>query len=287
MMAMLAQSLLRTGLTSRLAGLTITTSSSSRRSHGTFTNSSSTDPTRSTPDLAKSIIWEKEPRLLHLENPRLSALSANAAFLSGRPLLGGDDGMLLPGFAKSTVVISDPGSVQVAKKEPTTAVAVEEPNKNDIVEKIDPKSSLVERYEARNRRLLILRKFKMKKHRRKRREKRQAARIKKQLFAKAKSEETAFRASLMHRIRLAKQFDPEAYRAEYLADVEAKMVPQTYEGRRHPTWLVEQLTEEEQLRKRRRREEQLDLITREPLVKEGETVEEFIKRIEQRDRDRC
>ena len=90
----------------------------------------------------------------------------------------------------------------------------------------------------------------------------------------------------MDRVRAAKQFDAEAYMGAYLAGLHEKKIPQTFKGKRHPTWLVEELMEKEKLDERRKREEGLDMLTREPLVRVGETVEEFVKRMEERDRAR-
>lgn len=97
-----------------------------------------------------------------------------------------------------------------------------------------------------------------------------------------KAEETEFRVTLMEKVRLAKQFNAQEYVKDYLADLHTEMTPRTYQGRSHPTWLVEELMEKEKLDKRRAQEEQLDIMTQEPLVRPGETVQEFEERMRKR-----
>lgn len=220
----------------------------------------------------------------HLVNSRLEGLRLNADYLAGIPII---NNLELPSHQSSSDIrkCPDRDRVDKAKVDPVAERSpLVDPITEEKVEKRDPMiRGQVTKYAHR---MLRIRKRKMKVHRRKKRNKAQAARIRKVIFTRDKRKECAFRSTLIERVRLAKLFDAEEYVKGYLEDLHTKITPQTFKGKRHPTWLVEELMEKEKLTKRRKAAEKLDVITGEPLVREGETVEQFVKRMEEREKNR-
>jgi len=212
-------------------------------------------------------------------NSRLENLRLNAAFLVGSPALAPSvEAPAAPDRAPilecpteySQKVVADPQPASSAKIEPLASiVAVEEPLSN-------------RQSPLRCNRMIRIRKRKVKVHHRKKRKKLQAASWKKNKATRLKGYECAFRLSLMEKVTAARQFDADQYVDGYLSEMREEWVPQTFEGRRHPTWLVKELQEAKELDRRRRIDEELDLITKKPLVQAGETVEAFIERMRQR-----
>ena len=87
-------------------------------------------------------------------------------------------------------------------------------------------------------RRLIIRKRKMKIHRRKRRWKRNWVMYRKGYLDREKKRETAFRQRMIAKVNEANTFDAKKYVEDYLEDAKYELVPKTYEGKRLPQWLI-------------------------------------------------
>ena len=87
-------------------------------------------------------------------------------------------------------------------------------------------------------RRLIIRKRKMKIHRRKRRWKRNWVMYRKGYLDREKKRETAFRQKMIAKVNEANTFDAKKYVEDYLEDAKYELVPKTYEGKRLPQWLI-------------------------------------------------
>jgi len=142
-----------------------------------------------------------------------------------------------------------------------------------------PKGPLnIEKQARRQSRMLKIRKKKMKVHRRKRLWKRMWATWKKKFFHREKNREIAFRHKLMDKVRAAEKFNPEAYVDDYLEDFKFELTPKTYQRKSKPQWLIKQLLERDEQVARRKHLNNTNILTNEPLIRKGETVEEFVKR---------
>ncbi|CAB4069004.1 unnamed protein product [Lepeophtheirus salmonis] len=125
-------------------------------------------------------------------------------------------------------------------------------------------------------RMLRIRKRKMKVHPRKKRwRKKNKVFYQSRIFNRIKSREIAFRTALLDKIKSAEAFDPENYVKEYLEDYNTPLIPLTYKGRRLPVWLIKELLVQDELNKRRELDLQLNMLSKKPLVREGETVDNF------------
>lgn len=132
----------------------------------------------------------------------------------------------------------------------------------------------------RGKRMLITRRKKMKKHQRKRLFTRMATHWKREILAKEKRKEYAFRQRLIEKVGEAKKFSAQTYVEDYLDDLHTELEPRTWKGRRLPVWLIKELAAREKLRAEVRRLNDLDILTGEPLIRQGETVQQFVERHE-------
>ena len=129
-------------------------------------------------------------------------------------------------------------------------------------------------------RLIRIRKRKMKVHHRKKRMKKHRASFKRMWLKRAANAEVAFRVEMMGKVKVAQKFDAKRYVDESLEELHRELVPSTIDGKRKPQWLIKQIIEERDVKRERRRRMETDLITQEPLVREGESVEDFVKRMD-------
>ena len=129
-------------------------------------------------------------------------------------------------------------------------------------------------------RLIRIRKRKMKVHHRKKRFKKNKASFRKMWAKREATAEVAFRVEQMGKVKVAERFDAQKYVDDSLAELHRELIPGTIDGKRRPQWLIKQMMEERDVARERQRRMRTDLITQEPLVREGETVEEFVKRMD-------
>lgn len=129
-------------------------------------------------------------------------------------------------------------------------------------------------------RLIRIRKRKMKVHHRKKRMKKHMASFKRMWLKRQANTEVAFRVEMMGKVKLAQKFDATKYVDESLDEFRRVLVPCTIDGKRRPQWLIKQIIEERDVKRERENRMKTDLITQEPLVREGESVEDFVKRMD-------
>jgi hypothetical protein len=101
---------------------------------------------------------------------------------------------------------------------------------------------------------------------------------KKKFFNREKRREIEFRQKLIDNINAAEKFNAEAYVDDYLEDLKYELIPKTYKHRKKPVWLIKELLERDTMVEGRKRANNTDMLTGEPLIKNGETVEEFVGR---------
>merc|ERR1711936_754115 len=145
----------------------------------------------------------------------------------------------------------------------------------------EPNTNIIEKKAHRR---LRIRKKKMKVHRRKRRWKKYWVLWRKKYAMREKKREVEFRQKMIAKVNEAKKFDAEKYVDEYLEDMKYRLVPKTYKGRRLPQFLIEELLEKDAKKVEREKMNQTNLITGEPLIRDGETVSQFLDRISESSR---
>lgn len=118
----------------------------------------------------------------------------------------------------------------------------------------------------------------MKVHKRKRLWKRMWALWRKKFVSREKQREMEFRSRLIHKVNEAKKFDAVKYVQEYIEDYHHELTPKTFKGRRHPKFFIKELMEQEKADMDRQHKDNTNLMTGQELIKNGETVEEFVKR---------
>lgn len=106
------------------------------------------------------------------------------------------------------------------------------------------------------------------------------ASFKRMWLKRSANKEVAFRVEMMGKVKVAQKFDPQKYLRDSLEEYRRELVPCTIEGKRRPQWLIKQLIEEGAVQKEREKRMKTDLITQEPLVREGESVEDFVSRMD-------
>ena len=154
----------------------------------------------------------------------------------------------------------------------------------------DPISEPVDRHNqtpvhAKGRRRMVrVRKRKMKVHQRRKRRRKMAAQYLNTFFRRQKGREVEFRTTLKEKVRLAETFDPKEYVDDYLKDLHQELIPKTIHGKSRPEGLIKEIMEQEKLEAQRKVANRLDIITKEPLVLEGETVKQFEERMKSKER---
>jgi hypothetical protein len=225
------------------------------------------------------------------DNVRLATVRLTAAFLSGVPLL-----MELPAAASAPAAHCPAAAsrVSLVVPEPDGAKVVEDPLRPSSAPMVDPATSVKKHAH----RMIRIRKRKMKVgrrpdssramftllassqvHQRRKRKRKFFARFRRVEVQKTKRKECAFRVTLMEKVSVAKKFDAQKYVADYLDDLHKPLIPRTFKGKNLPEFLIKELMEKEELEKQRVAAEKQDIITKEPLVLPGETVEQFVHRV--------
>ncbi|XP_040572021.1 uncharacterized protein [Lepeophtheirus salmonis] len=233
--------------------------------------SSVTTTTPSTVQKSQKIIIHDESFLPSL-NSRLEDLRMTASFYgSNQPLLK------LPTLPRAAPII-DPILHIIKKGDPEYHREIlEDPLRHTNNTKIKDPEKKIKKWAHR---MLRIRKRKMKVHQRKKRWRKNKVFYQSRIFNRIKSREIAFRTALLDKIKSAEAFDPENYVKEYLEDYNTPLIPLTYKGRRLPVWLIKELLVQDELNKRRELDLQLNMLSKKPLVREGETVDNFVKRIQ-------
>lgn len=218
-------------------------------------------------------------------NSRLNTLHLTASYLSGTPLAQLE--ISLPTVLDRRTNLDCPTN-DAARRIDSLVVpdalnhkVVEAPAIGGLVDKIieapaAPNSDIVKQAH----RMLRIRKRKMKVHWRKRRAKRDKAKNFKTRMTRRRNKEVTFRLNLISKIKRAKKFEAGGYVEEKLAKYKVELTPGTYKGKRLPQWLIKELLVGDELKKETVKNNQLDILTKEKLVKDGETVEEFVLRMD-------
>lgn len=145
-----------------------------------------------------------------------------------------------------------------------------------ILPKVEPNPNVI--IEKKAHRLLKIKKRKMKVHRRKRRWKKYWAMWRKKYAFREKKREVEFRQRLKAKVHEAEKFNAENFVDSYLEDMKYELVPKTWQGKRLPQFLIKELHEEEKRKTERKKMDRTNLLTGQPLVKDGESVQDFINR---------
>lgn len=218
-------------------------------------------------------------------NLRLGNLSLTAQYLTGASLLsssatgcslqpGGQIQQIqLPTASKKTV--EAPSSEAVKHKTFITDVKTEVKEPEVKTRISDPITTRIKKYAVR---MLILRRRKMKKHRRKRLWDRMYLKFLANKVASKKRSEIQFRSRLSSKVTEARKFDAEAYVKQYLSEIHTPFVPATYKGKRLPQWLILELMENDKMQAKEAKIEGKTYTTKEDIVKPGETVNNYIER---------
>lgn len=243
---------------------------SSMRASSSYTNCHSSSKSE-TPRL--SFVNSTSVRVSDI-NSRLETLSLTASFMAGVPLSQLE--VELPSISKKEIV--DPNAQKIpAKTDPVEGQKIKEivdPLKKTEIR--DPTSRTV-KYAHR---MLRIRKRKIKVHHRKKRQRDRAATYRRRRYNRKRNWEIGIRSEMGTKIQAAKRFNAEEYIESYLEDMRKPLIPLTYKGRRKYVWEVKTLMQKDELNKIVKENEELDIITKEPLVLPGETVEQYVKRID-------
>jgi len=216
-------------------------------------------------------------------NPRLSALSLTAQYLSG-------GGNLLQNPTKDSPLkvhlptVSGPKVVSCPTLESLTIKKfiveenlkkVEEPglHKPKLEE---PHNSVVEKRAIR---MIVNRRRKMKKHQRRKLWQRMGLRFRADRVIREKKKELEFRAILAAKVAAARKFSAEKYVNDYLEDFHKELLPKTYQGHRLPEWLIKELMEKDKEDAKEKAMQGKEVTRGEQIVKKGETVDQFIQRV--------
>jgi len=158
------------------------------------------------------------------------------------------------------------------------------PTKNPQISPMEDPVTNGQIIEKKAHRRLRIRKKKMKVHRRKRRWKKYWVLWRKKYASREKKREVEFRQKMIAKVNEAKKFDPQKYVDEYLEDMKYELIPKTYKGRRLPQWLIKELLEKDAKIEEREKMNNTNLLTGEPLIRDGETVSQFLDRISESSR---
>jgi len=140
----------------------------------------------------------------------------------------------------------------------------------------EPKHTIVEKRAIR---MIVNRRIKMKKHQRKKLWQRMGLRFRADRVVREKKKELEFRAILAAKVAAARKFSAEKYVNDYLEDFHKELLPKTYQGHRLPEWLIKELMEKDREDAKEKAMQGKEVTTGEKIVKDGETVDQFIKRV--------
>jgi len=191
----------------------------------------------------------------------------------------------LPNQIRKRTMIEEPNNDKSRNEifyiNPTNGLKIiSDPRVVDIKPIVDaPKGvEIIEKQAKRQHRMLKIRKKKMKVHRRKRLWKRMWSVWKRKFFHRERRREIEFRTKLMDKVRAAEKFNAEAYVDDYLEDLKYDLTPKTYKSRKKPIWLIRELMERDEQVAIRKHMNNTNMLTNEPIIRKGETVEEFVER---------
>ena len=251
------------------------------------TSSTSAGSTTSSNNLRSSMLALKSDKDVSVSdiNSRLNTLHLTASYLSGTPLARLE--ISLPTVLDHRTHLDCPTNDAARRidslvvPDALTNKIIDAPAVGGHVDKTieapaAPNTDIVKQAH----RMLRIRKRKMKVHWRKRRAKRDKAKNFKIKLTRRKNKEVAFRLDLLSKIKRAKKFDAGGYVEEKLEGYKIELTPGTYKGKRLPEWLIKELLVEDELKKETEKNNQLDILTKEKLIKEGETVEQFVARMD-------
>jgi len=203
-------------------------------------------------------------------NSRLENLQLTAKFLSGQPLLK------LPTINPKTVVCPTTSTIEIKRFIVDQPKEVKDP---EVVKKIikEPltQGAVVKKHAIR---MVVLKRKKMKNHQLKVLWKRMYLKFRACRNAREKKKEIEFRGKLAAKVADARKFSAENYVEDYLNDYHTPLLPKTYQGKKLPEWLIKELMEQD---KEKAKEEAMtgkEFTTGQEIVKQGETVKEFIAR---------
>lgn len=99
-------------------------------------------------------------------------------------------------------------------------------------------------------RLIVIRKKKMKKHKLRKLRKKMKFEWAKRRQKREMQKEKLFQAELIQHIKIAESFDPAKYAAEKIAKSKKVELPQVWHGVWYPDFIIKQLVEEEEIKKK-------------------------------------
>ena len=204
-------------------------------------------------------------------NGRLDNLSLSLRLLSIKPEI-----LDKPDYIKPVIPIQNPNLISEIVNVNNNGLIIEKKDENNgkIIE--DP-GIIIEKLAHR---MIRLRKRKMKRHRRKRRWVKNRSFYQGIIIRKNKTKEIEFRMRLMEKIKNAENYDPKAFLQDYLKDFRTPLIPRTYEGKRLPIWLIQQLMIEDKYKAQRKIDLTKTTLGKKDLINPGEGIDEYKKRIE-------
>jgi len=128
-------------------------------------------------------------------------------------------------------------------------------------------------------RMIVNRRIKMKKHQRKKLWQKMGLRFRADRVVREKKKELEFRSILAAKVAAARKFSAEKYVNDYLEDFHKDLLPKTYQGHRLPEWLIKELMEKDREDAKEKAMQGKEVTTGEKIVEDGETVDQFIKRV--------
>ena len=220
--------------------------------------------------------------------PRLENMRLTSAYLSGQTSIWKASSAAvnplvidLPTADESKSVESPPpaGTAQPVYINPLdTKVEIFDPLRPESNIPVETPGTVESAIEKRAHRLLVIKKRKMKVHRRRRLWKRMWTVWKKKFYGRERRKEIDFRNKLIAAVKEAQKFDVETYTEAYIKDYHYEFVPLTYKGRRkHRSTILELLERDKQVAKRNMLNK-TNMVTGQPLILDGETVDDFAKR---------
>lgn len=137
--------------------------------------------------------------------------------------------------------IQDPVKIEKSYEDKTPEKSVELPTVGNVIEKHGSSHPMI-----------VIRRKKMKKHKRKKMRKRNKAMFLRIKTRRELAKEKTFQNEIFAQIEAANKFDPKEYVAEKLRQLDREILPLCYEGERVPESMIRELyAKDEQLRKER------------------------------------
>lgn len=159
------------------------------------------------------------------------------------------------GVPRNTDLIRNIIEIPVAKILPLQEPAIRVPIQYDfpIAEKTIDLPAIGEIFEKQAVRLIVIRRKKMKKHKRKKLRKKMAYEWAKVRQKRTKKRERAFHGELISQIKAAEAFDPKEYVKGRLNILNKERIPRTYRGEILPQEMIKKFIEEKKKKREERR----------------------------------